>query len=165
MVSTALEDLLLSHDRAAKRKAAKKDEGSKRKVRTITSGSKALEQHCLKSGDGNESAFLDRMKDYVRDGKAQWGVKARMVASSMWSADTKDKDVLPYNMVPEKHVFVLLEAGIDMQTTQDTGKGIFIYVDVTECRPRCLTQEHLFGKARSRLEPWVVSNKKMLSKL
>ena len=56
----------------------------------------------------------------------------------------------------KKHVFVLLEAGMDMQKAQNTGKGIFVYVDVTECRPRWLTEEHLFGKTKSRLEPWVV---------
>ena len=81
----------------------------------------------------------------MRNGKAAWDVKERLVEAKMLSSDTKNKDVLPYNMVPEKHVLVLLEVGIDMLKTQNTGKGISVYVDVTECRPRWLTEEHLIG--------------------
>ena len=115
MVSTALEDLLMVFDLTSKRKAAKEDEGNERKIRAVASGTKALEQHCLKSGEGNDHNFLDHVKDYVRNGKAAWDVKERLVQAKMWSSDTKNKDVFPYNMVPEKHVFVLLDAGIDMQ--------------------------------------------------
>ena len=122
MVSTALEDLLMVFDLTSKRKAAKEDEGNERKIRAVASGTKALEQHCLKSGDGNDHNFLDHVKDYVRNGKAAWDVKDRLVKAKMWSSDTKKKDVLPYNMVPEKHVFVLLKAGIDMLKTQNTEK-------------------------------------------
>ena len=122
MVGTALEDLVVVIEATSKRKASKEDEGGERKIRAVASGTKALEQHCLKSGEGNDHNLPDHVKDYVRNGKATWDVKERLVEAKMLSTGTKNKNVLPYNMVPEKHVFVLLEAGIDMLKTQNTEK-------------------------------------------
>ena len=84
VVSTALEDLLMVFDLTYKRKAAKEDEGNERKIRAVASGTKALEQHCLKSGDGNDHNFLDHVKDYVRNGQAAWDVKNWLVKAKMW---------------------------------------------------------------------------------
>ena len=75
---------------------------------------------------------MEHITEYERSGKASWDVKDKMIMANMWS-DPKGRDVLPYNMVLEKHVFVLLAAGNDLQNTQNKEGGIFVYVDVTEC--------------------------------
>ena len=156
MLSTALEDILIVMEDNNKSKLDTEEGASTKRIRTNASGNRVLEQHCLRTGDGNNPDFLEHITEYVRSNKASWSVKDRMVTSGMWSLLGDDKDVLSFDMVPEKHVFVLMEAGNDWQKTQNVTGGVFVYVDVTECRPRWLTEDHLFGKSKSLLDAKVV---------
>ena len=77
-----------------------------------------------------------------------------MVEAGLWSKDMQGEDDMPHELVPEKHVFVIMEAGNDLAASNSLGDH-FVYVDVTECRPRWLTEDHQFGKAKTKLDPWI----------
>ena len=62
-----------------------------------------------------------------------------MIAAGLWKHDVRGRDGMPYKMVPDKHVFVPMEAGNDMRRVQKKISDFFVYVDVTECRPEWLT--------------------------
>ena len=58
MLSTALEDILIVIDCGTKAKLDNDEGGNAKKNRTTASGTKLLEQHCLRTGDGNNNEFL-----------------------------------------------------------------------------------------------------------
>ena len=157
MLSNTLDDIMVVMTLDGNKRAeADEDETSTKRMRPNSSGNKMLEQHCLRTMDGNNPEFLEHMTEYVRSSKATWTVKEKMINSGMWSDDKENKDVLSFDMVPDKQVFMLLEAVNDLEKSQRVLGGVFVYIDVTECRPRWLTEDHLFGKTKSPLEPKVV---------
>ena len=70
MLSTALEDILLVMEDSNKSKLDTEEGASTKRIRTNASGNRLLEQHCLRTGDGNNPDFLEHISEYVGSDKA-----------------------------------------------------------------------------------------------
>ena len=79
ILCTTLEDLIVCLDAVSKRKVNEDEPGGEKKLRTGASGTRALEQHCLRVGEGNDHQLLDHVAEYLRNGRATWEVKDKMI--------------------------------------------------------------------------------------
>ena len=116
---------------------------------SLNRGLSALEMSCVRAaGDGNSHVVMETAMDYAAGEGAKMNVADVMKKAQMHSDEGKKSADVPWYAIPDKAVFVLLMAGkslAELQSRATPGKW-HVFVDLTECRPMCISTASLFGK-------------------